>query len=109
MNKRNWLKTKGLSRGRKTKRATTVVRVGKLERGSLGNTASPFWEAGRQGGASRRDHAPRRMDSCRAAGCAVLPFWGGTEVLPPPAPPSAVSVRTPRALPVWWAPFCSRM
>lgn len=60
MNKRNWLKTKGLSRGRKTKRATTVVRVGKLERGSLGNTASPFWEAGRQGGASRRDHAPRQ-------------------------------------------------
>lgn len=58
---------------------------------------------------ARWDHAPRRMDSCRAAGCAVLPFWGGTEVLPPPAPPSAVSVRTPRALPVWWVPFCSRM
>lgn len=51
-----------------------MVWVGKLERGILGNVALPFWEAERQGGTSRRDHAPHQMDSYRAAGCAALPF-----------------------------------
>lgn len=58
MNKRNWLETQGLGRGRKTKQATAVARVGKLETGSLGNVALPSWEAERQGGTRRRDHVP---------------------------------------------------